>query len=69
MSFWVTDLPAVQLTERKTDQDFNVLIKQAYKQVLGNAYLLECDRLETAESLFRNSDLTVRGFVRANRSI
>ena len=65
MSFWVTDLEPVELRERKADQDFDILINQAYKQVLGNAYLLECDRLETAESLFRNGDLTVRGFVRA----
>ncbi|MEL6495637.1 MAG: phycobilisome rod-core linker polypeptide [Cyanobacteria bacterium J06623_7] len=65
MSLWVTDLKPVELRERNPDQDFNILINQAYKQVLGNAYLLESDRLETAESLFRNGDLTVRGFVRA----
>ena len=65
MSFWVTDLQPVELRERKADQDFEIIIRQAYKQILGNAYLLECDRLETAESLFRNGDLTVRGFVRA----
>ena len=65
MSFWVTDLQPVELREREPDQDFDVLIRQAYKQVLGNAYLLEGERLETAESLFRNGDITVRGFVRA----
>lgn len=65
MSFWVTDLEPVELRERKADQDFEILIRQTYKQILGNAYLLENDRLETAESLFRNGDLTVRGFVRA----
>ena len=65
MSFWVTDLDPVELRERQPNQDFNIIINQAYKQVLGNAYLLECDRLVTAESLFRNGDLTVRGFVRA----
>ena len=65
MSFWVTDLQPVELRERDPDQDFNLIIRQVYKQILGNAYLLECDRLEIAESLFRNGDLTVRGFVRA----
>ena len=65
MSFWVTDLDPVELRERQPNQDFNIIIRQAYKQVLGNASLLESDRLETAESLFRNGDLTVRGFVRA----
>ena len=45
MSFWVTDLQPVELRERKADQDFEIIIRQVYKQVLGNAYLLECDRL------------------------
>jgi phycocyanin-associated rod linker protein/phycoerythrin-associated linker protein len=65
MSFWVTDLQPVELRDCERDQDFDVIIRQVYKQILGNAYLLECDRLETAESAFRNGDLTVRGFVRA----
>ena len=65
MSFWVTDLQPVELRNREPDQDFNIIIRQAYKQVLGNAYLLDGERLETAESLFRNGDITVRGFVRA----
>ncbi|WP_319421527.1 phycobilisome rod-core linker polypeptide [Pleurocapsa sp. FMAR1] len=65
MSFWITDLRPVELRERDPDQDFNIIIRQAYKQVLGNAYLLEGERLETAESLLRNGDLTIRGFVRA----
>ncbi|MEL6579672.1 MAG: phycobilisome rod-core linker polypeptide [Cyanobacteria bacterium J06621_12] len=65
MSFWVTDLDPVELRERQPNQDFNIIIRQAYKQVLGNAYLLEGETLDTAESLFRNGDLTVRGFVRA----
>ena len=65
MSFWVTDLQPVELRERESDQDFNIIIRQAYKQVLGNAYLLEGDRLDTAESLLRNGDYTIRGFVRA----
>lgn len=65
MSFWVTDLDPVELRERQPNQDFEIIIRQAYKQVLGNAYLLEGETLETAESLFRNGDLTVRGFVRA----
>ncbi|MBE9042813.1 phycobilisome rod-core linker polypeptide [Pleurocapsales cyanobacterium LEGE 10410] len=65
MSLWMTDVQPTELRDRQPDQDFDIIIRTAYKQVLGNAYLLECDRLETAESLFRNGDLTVRGFVRA----
>jgi Phycobilisome Linker polypeptide/CpcD/allophycocyanin linker domain len=65
MSLWITDVRPTELRERKADQDFDVIIRTAYKQVLGNAYLLEGDRLENAESLLRNGDITVRGFVRA----
>lgn len=65
MSLWMTDVRPTELRERKTDQDFDVVIRTAYKQVLGNAYLLEGDRLENAESLLRNGDITIRGFVRA----
>jgi hypothetical protein len=64
MSFWITDLQPIELRERQNDQDFNVIIRAVYKQVLGNAYLLESERLDTAESLLRNGDITVRGFVR-----
>ena len=65
MSLWMTDVQPTELRERQTEQDFDVVIRNAYTQVVGNAHLLECDRLENAESLLRNGDLTVRGFVRA----
>lgn len=65
MSLWMTDVQPIELRERQTDQDFEIIIRTAYTQVLGNAHLLECDRLTNAESLLRNGDLTVRGFVRA----
>ena len=38
-------------------------MRAVYKQVLGNAQLMECDRLTSAESLLRNGDITVKGFV------
>jgi Phycobilisome Linker polypeptide/CpcD/allophycocyanin linker domain len=65
MSLWITDVKPVELRNRQDDQDFEIIIRAAYKQVLGNAYLLEDERLITAESLLRNGDITVRGFVRA----
>ena len=64
MSLWITDVKPVELRNRQDDQDFEVIIRTAYKQILGNAYLLESERLDTAESLLRNGDITVRGFVR-----
>ncbi|WP_026102711.1 phycobilisome rod-core linker polypeptide [Pleurocapsa sp. PCC 7319] len=65
MSLWMTDVQPIELRERQPDQDFEIIIRTAYTQVLGNAHLLECDRLTNAESLLRNGDITVRGFVRA----
>lgn len=64
MSLWVTDVDPVELRNRQDDQDFDVIIRTVYKQIFGNASLLECDRQTTAESLLRNGDITVRGFVR-----
>ena len=64
MSLWVTDVDPVELRNRQDDQDFAVIIRTAYKQIFGNASLLESDRQTTAESLLRNGDITVRGFVR-----
>ena len=64
MSLWVTTTDAVELRPNFTEDDLQIVIRAVYKQVLGNAYLLESDRLISAESLLRNRDITVRGFVR-----
>ena len=69
MSFWITDLKPVELRERDPDQDFNIIIRQAYKQVLGNAYLLEGEHLETAESLLRNGRSDHPWFRQSDRAI
>jgi hypothetical protein len=47
-----------------SQQDKNALIRAVYKQVLGNQYVMESERLSQAESLFRNNYLSVREFVR-----
>lgn len=64
MSLWVQTADAVELRPNFTEDDLQTVIRAVYKQVLGNAYLLESDRLINAESLLRNGDITVRGFVR-----
>ena len=64
MSLWVQNVDAVELRPQSTEADLQIVINAVYKQILGNAYLLESDRLVTAESLLRNGDITVRGFVR-----
>ena len=64
MSLWVQDTNVIELRPNFTEDDLQQVIRAVYKQVLGNAHLLEGDRLTSAESLLRNGDTTVRGFVR-----
>ena len=64
MSLWVITEP-VELQPTATEEDLPTVIRAVYKQVLGNAHLMESERPISAESLLRNGDLTVRGFVSA----
>ena len=64
MSLWLKDAPATELRPNFTEDDLQVVIHAVYRQVFGNAHLLECDRQTSAESLLRDGIITVRGFVR-----
>ena len=64
MSLWINDA-AVELRPNATEEDLQVVIRAVYKQVLGNAHVLDSPRLTSAESMLRNGEITVRGFVRA----
>jgi phycoerythrin-associated linker protein len=64
MSLWVQAIDAVELRPNFTEDDLQTVIRAVYRQVLGNVHLLESDRLTSAESLLRNGDISVRGFVR-----
>ncbi|HBB33428.1 MAG TPA: photosystem I reaction center subunit XII [Cyanobacteria bacterium UBA8803] len=57
--------PRVELRQNWTEDDLQVVIRAAYRQVLGNDHLMESDRLTSAESLLRRGEITVRDFVRA----
>lgn len=63
MSLWVQNADALLLPQF-TDNDVQIVINAVYKQVLRNAYLVEGASLMIAESLLRNKNITVRGFVR-----
>lgn len=65
MSLWVATADPVELRPNATEDDLQVIIRAVYRQVLGNQHVLESDRLSSAESLLRNGDITVKGFVRA----
>ncbi len=45
--------------------DSAAVIRAAYRQVFGNAHLMDEDRCVSAESLYVNGDLTVQGLVTA----
>jgi phycoerythrin-associated linker protein len=64
MALWITDTAPVELWSNPTSSDLEVVIRAVYKQVLGNAHLMEGDRLVTAEAMLCNGDITVREFVR-----
>lgn len=66
MSLWaINNSEPIELRPNATEDELQGVIRACYQQVLGNAHLLETDRLTSAESLLRNGDITVRQFVNA----
>ncbi|MBO1347854.1 MAG: phycobilisome rod-core linker polypeptide [Hormoscilla sp. GUM202] len=63
MSLWAVENPPIELRPNATEEDLQTVILAVYRQVLGNEYLMDSDRLTSAESLLRNGDITVRQFV------
>ena len=55
----------VALSPAASFDDFDVVIRAAYKQVFGNVHLMESQRLVTAESRLKDGQLTIKEFVRA----
>ena len=64
MSLWINN-EAIELRSNAAEEDLQIVIRAVYKQVLGNAHVLDSQRLTSAESMLRNGEITVRGFVRA----
>ncbi len=54
-----------ELRSTSSLEEVEAVIRAAYKQVLGNAHLMESERLTTAESQLCDRRITVRDFVRA----
>jgi phycoerythrin-associated linker protein len=65
MSLWINAPDQVELRPNASEDDLQGVIRAVYRQVLGNAHVMESQRLSSAESLLRNGDITVREFVRA----
>jgi phycoerythrin-associated linker protein len=64
MSLWI-ESEAIELRPNASEDNLQSVIRAAYRQVLGNAHVMESQSLTSAESQLRNGDITVAGFVRA----
>ncbi|MEA5524475.1 phycobilisome linker polypeptide [Nodularia spumigena] len=60
-----SDARRVELRPNASKDEVALVIRAAYRQVLGNDYLMASERLVSAESLLRDGNLSVREFVRS----
>lgn len=60
-----TEQSPVELRLKASSSDAQAVIYAVYRQVLGNDYLMQSERLTGLESLLSSGALTVRDFVRA----
>lgn len=58
------DSEPVELFVHSSDAEIEVVIRAVYRQVLGNAHVMESERLTISESQLKNGAITVREFVR-----
>ncbi|MBW4470587.1 MAG: phycobilisome rod-core linker polypeptide [Stenomitos rutilans HA7619-LM2] len=61
----VINATPVELWPTSDLEEIQTVIRTVYKQVLGNPYVMESERLVTAESQLSDRSITVREFVRA----
>ena len=53
------DIEPLELRANSTEDDLQQIITAIYRQVLGNQYLMESDRLTSAESQLRNGYICI----------
>ena len=59
------ETPPIELTSGRSEEEVESIIRAVYRQILGNAYVMESERDAIAESQFKRGELSVREFVRA----
>lgn len=64
MTLWVETTDPVELRPNATEDELQLVIRAAYRQVFGNQHILDGQNLASAESLLRDGDISVKGFVR-----
>jgi phycoerythrin-associated linker protein len=59
------DTPPVEMVPGCSEEEAQAVIRAVYRQILGNAYVMESERALVPESKFKRGELSVREFVRA----
>jgi phycoerythrin-associated linker protein len=59
------DTPPLEWVSGRSQEEAENIIRAVYRQVLGNAYVMESERATVPESQFKRGELSVREFVRA----
>jgi phycoerythrin-associated linker protein len=59
------ETPPLEWVPGRSGEEAESIIQAVYRQVLGNAYVMESERLTVAESQFKLGEFSVREFVRA----
>jgi phycoerythrin-associated linker protein len=59
------ETPPLEWKPGSSQEDLEIIIRAVYRQVLGNAYVMESERATVPESQFKRGELSVREFVRA----
>lgn len=60
-----SEIQPTELRPNWSKEEANGAIPAIYRQILGNDYIMACERLTEAESLLCNGSITIRDFVRA----
>ncbi|MBN3899449.1 MAG: phycobilisome linker polypeptide [Nostoc sp. NOS(2021)] len=58
------DTAPIDLWPNRSNEEVETVIRTVYKQVLGNAYVMESERLSVPESQLKRGEIRVREFVR-----
>ena len=58
------DTEPVELLPGRSSEEVETVIRAVYRQVLGNAYVMDSERLSVPESKLKEGEITVREFVR-----
>lgn len=59
------DTPPIEMVPGRSNEEADAVIRAVYRQILGNAYVMESERAQVAESQLKEGKLSVREFVRA----